>query len=644
MAGFDITERPVINLSTVVGSAYFPSDAAWDCSIGGLPFMFALDQTRQLQRSTSQFRRQRIDQERDPGENSLDQGVWLRSVASNHYGAGQRFLESLEIDPQVARFRFYKSANVDVWTPGSATLGKSVSTLRSNSATSQYTLGIGSISGTPAGVLHVTDTTLSQVTPTGTVNAVSLPGASGNILSLTSDGTNYYAATALNIHKGALPSSASAGSGMFTAALASKSRVLVRWVKQRLMTCVDNSVYELTPTSTALPTAAYDHPNTAWVWTGIADGPGAIYLSGYANDVSAIYRMTVTAPSGGGSITLATPVVIAEMPRGEKVLNIYSYLGNYLAIATSSGIRVAQIAADSTITVGPIIVYTAGGAYDFVGVDRYLYATGGTDTTALDGATAPGIYRIDLSVEVDKLRFAYAQEAYGTGSNAPSAVTYSGSQVFYTVPGTGLIAQSSTTSYATDGWLEYGRINYSTQELKAWRSVVLRADVPSGTTVEVHASTTGTGNPSTWVNIGTLTSSATDGEFSLSSPAPSPTRDLYVALRLTGTTSVRPTVNAMSVRAYPAPKRTRILQLPLLCFDHERDRNGMVRGYDGGAWDRLSALESAEDLGSVVQYQDYSSGEIRSALIEQTMFSRSAPPSREKDNIGGVITVTLRLL
>ena len=638
MAGFDITERPVLNLSTVVGSAYSPSDAAWDCSIGGLPFMFALDTTRTLDRATSQFRRQRIDQERDPGENSLDQGVWLRSVASNHYGAGQRFLESLEIDPQIARFRFYRSANVDVWTPGQATLGKSVSSLRSTSATSQYALGIGSSNG----VLHVTDASLSQVSPTGTVTGVTLTGASGNILSLTSDGTNYYAATAKNIYKAALPTST--GVQMLTADLTGKARFLVRWVKQRLMTCVDNSVYELTPSSTSLPTAMYDHPNTGWTWTGIADGPGSIYLSGYANDVSAIYRTTVTAPSGGGAITLSTPVVIAEMPRGEKVLNIYSYLGNYLAIATSSGIRVAQIAADGTITVGPIIVYTAGGAYDFVGVDRYLYATGGTDTTALDGSTAPGIYRIDLSVEVDKLRFAYAQEAYGTGGNAPSAVTYSGSQVFYTVPGTGLFAQSSTTSYATDGWLEYGRINYSTQELKAWRSVVLRADVPSGTSVEVHASPTGTGNPSTWVNIGTLTSSATDGEFALSSPAPSPTRDMYIALRLTGTTSVRPTVNALSVRAYPAPKRTRLLQLPLLCFDQERDRNGMVRGYQGGAWARLSALESAEDLGAVIQYQDFTTGETRSALIEQSSFTRAAPPSREKTNTGGVVQVTLRLL
>jgi len=100
----------------------------------------------------------------------------------------------------------------------------------------------------------------------------------------------------------------------------------------------------------------------------------------------------------------------------------------------------------------------------------------------------------------------------------------------------------------------------------------------------------------------------------------------------------------MSVRAYPAPKRTRIVQVPLLCFDHERDRNGMVRGYDGGAWDRLSALESAEDLGSVITWQDYTSGENRAALIEQLSFTRTTPPSREKDNVGGVLMATLRLL
>ena len=637
MAGFDITERVVYDLSTTIAAAYFPTDAAWDCSIGGLPFMLAVDQTRPMDRLTSQFRRTRIDQERDPGENSLDQGLWLRSVASTHYGAGQRSQESLEVDQTIARFRYYRSANIDPWTAGQTTLGEAVTLTHASSEAVQYVLGIGG-----GDVLHGTGSTLNVVSSTGVATAVAW-GGTGNILSLTTDGANYFAVSNTNIYKGS--AAGGAGASMLSSAYASTSNVLLRSVKQRLIFALSNVLYEITSGTTTLPTVLFTHPNASWTWTGVADGPDSIYLAGYAGEQSVIYKTTVSA-STGGAIALATPIVLAELPRGEVVRSIYSYLGNYLAIGTTVGVRLALINADGTITVGPVTIACTGGVFDFVGHDRFLYATGGSATTGLDGAASSGVYRIDLSVEVDKLRFAYSQEStYASGSAAPSAVTYSGTQLHYTIPSVGLVSQAAATTFAADGWIEYGKINYSTAENKAWRSVLLRADVPTGTSVEVHASTSGTGNPSSWPTVGTLTSAAPDGEFVLSVPAPNPDHDMYVALRLTTTvSSLRPVVYAVSVRAFPAPKRTRMLHVPLLCFDHERDRYGMVRGYDGGAWDRLAALEAAEDLGSIVLWQDFTTGETRQALIDAVAMQRTTPPSREKDNSGGILTVTLKLL
>lgn len=631
MPGFDISEKITVDLAVPIATAYLPSDAAWDVAIGGLPFNMALDKERPMQRETAPFRHDRVDQARDPGEQSLDSGMWLRSFSSLHYGAGQRAVEPLEVDPAVARFRFYRSASVDPWTPGKITTSQSVSTLRSNAATAQQVIGVSATT-----CLHSTDTTLSSVTNVGGVTAVTWGGSVSPITSLTTDGTSYWAANNVAIYKGALP--AGAGAVVYN----TTASTVARFVKSRLMAGVGPSLYELTAAGPALPTALFTHPSSGWLWTDIEEGPSGIYYSGYSAVTSGIYRSGITI--SGSTVTAAAPVLMASMPRGEIVNTLYAYLGTYLIIGTSKGLRVASFNTDGSLNVGPLIFTAAGGVLDAVGYDKYVYATGGSDTTSLDGATGSGLYRVDLSVEVESLRFAYAQECAITSASAPSSVSIMDAQVVYTVSGTGLVAQSATPVYATDAWIEYGKVTFSTTEAKAWRSLLLRADCPTGSAVQVFASTTGTGNPSTWVSLGSYSGSGGDGEFSLSPAAPAGTRELYIALRLTGTASVRPVVTGVTIRAVPAPKRTRLVSVPLLCFDHEKDRNGVMRGYKGGAWARLSALESLEDSGSLVTWQDFTTGERRTAVLEQVNWSRVTPPSRGVMNSGGVVTALLRVL
>ena len=85
----DVVEPLGSGLTAASGSGTFTPDSLnWDCSIGGLDFLFATSKENPMRRETSKFRRERIDTQRDPGENSLDSGLWVRSQASWHYGAG----------------------------------------------------------------------------------------------------------------------------------------------------------------------------------------------------------------------------------------------------------------------------------------------------------------------------------------------------------------------------------------------------------------------------------------------------------------------------------------------------------------------------------------------------------------------------
>ena len=106
---FDITEGPVSSL----GSAYnasvtlqLPDHISWDCNIAGLKFLYGFSPSYPMQRETSQFRKDRVDDARNPGEQSLDSGFWLRSQASWHLGSGLLTAEPLEVSITDAQFRW----------------------------------------------------------------------------------------------------------------------------------------------------------------------------------------------------------------------------------------------------------------------------------------------------------------------------------------------------------------------------------------------------------------------------------------------------------------------------------------------------------------------------------------------------------
>ena len=180
----------------------------------------------------------------------------------------------------------------------------------------------------------------------------------------------------------------------------------MEYVKERIVMCADNKVYEFSSSASAMPTAVYTHPSTSHIYTSITASGPAIYVAGYTGIQSTIQKFTLS--TAGVMPTLTSAVVAAELPVGEIVHKIYYYLG-YMMIGTSKGIRAAVVSdQDGSINYGPLIVETTQPCYDFAARDRFVWCA-----TGVDGE--PGVIRIDLGNEIETLRFAYANDIYYTG-------------------------------------------------------------------------------------------------------------------------------------------------------------------------------------------------------------------------------------
>lgn len=122
--GSDITEPIVYTLSNPAGSTnYIATGEAYDVALSGLPFFIGASDDMPYRRVTAQYRKQQIDQSREPGEQTLT-GWWLRSQSSFHYGQGIKFFEPIQ--DESLRFQYTESKGLDIWTKGQATLLKDV--------------------------------------------------------------------------------------------------------------------------------------------------------------------------------------------------------------------------------------------------------------------------------------------------------------------------------------------------------------------------------------------------------------------------------------------------------------------------------------------------------------------------------------
>jgi len=635
-----ITEDPINPIGRPPESTilYTNQNNLYDVAVGGEPFFLAASDKYPYHRETASYKRQQLDLTQQPGEQTFE-GWWLRSQSSWHLGAGINYLEPLQ--GQDVIYRFNKSNGVDVWTPGQATLLKDTTNVLTVSGESQIT---GAIDGNNVSCVFVSDNAnLTRVGPTGATGAITYGGSGSNIVALTQDGTNYYAANSTGIYKGLL-------TGVGTGTLAwntGSARVAMGWVKQRLVAGIGDTLYQLIGVTGAtgspgvpptLPTGTYKHPNANWTWTGIAEGPTAIYASGYAGTTSAIFKLTIS--DTGGLPTLSQAVTAADFPDEEHVTSIATYLGKYMLIGTNKGVRVGIIDTAGNISYGGLTFkqktndHITGFAFE----DRFAYAT---VTQDIDGNS--GLIRIDLSAPNSDGLYPYANDLASSATGNCNGVAFIGEtgRLAFVVEGSGLYFEHATQLVA-QGYIDTGAIRYNTMEKKHFKLVKVRIASPFEGTVAI-STIAKDGDIVSIITVGN--SGSADQDFSTNIT----TAQEQLAFRFTlGRSSIDTSkgggIVGYQVKALPANKRTRSISVPLMCYDFEQDRNNIMVGWDGRAWSRLSALETIESNGNTVTIQDFTSGEQVEGLIEKITFDRISPPDRRFQGFGGVIYVTVRTI
>lgn len=659
MAGRDITEgRATRAVAVDVGvlsdtSVWQNTDIAYDIAIGGMPFIYAISDQNPYIRQTAPFRKEQFDNQSEPGEQSLT-GWWLRSQSSFHEGTGIEFYDPALI-PGEGTFRFKDSQGVDVWTEGQVTLLNNVTSaheitgqLKANGRASQHMRSI-SYGGT-AGVLLLDEYDVDKISSTGTVthfidyNA----GTDDKVYAICDDGTTAYWVTndtgpsgKLEVNKKDLTlTSTSSATVMFTDASITVTDAVMEYVKERIVACINNKIYEISPSASSLPAPVYTHPSSSHVYTSVTASGPAIYVSGYNGIQSTILKFTLN--SSGVMPTLTSAVVAAEMPAGEIIHRIFYYLG-YVAIGTNKGVRVANVESDGSLTYGGLIFESEQPVYDFCARDHFIWCT-----TGVNGQ--PGLTRINLQNELSPLTFAYATDVLFdgvTGHQTTSCAFANGTdQVTFCTTATGASTAQygatyieSATVKRTSGYIQTGFIRYNTLEPKNFKRLLGRGDFSYGSmtleTVDVE---------DIEYDVVTYDANVPPVEVTTSQPFGSQEALSYkfILYRDSVDTTEGPVLNGYQIKSTIATPRQRVIRFPVYCFDVETDKYNVMVGYEGRAQDRISQLETIEETGDVLTWQDLTTGESRQCIIEQVTFTRMTPPDRGFTGYGGILTITIR--
>jgi hypothetical protein len=290
-------------------------------------------------------------------------------------------------------------------------------------------------------------------------------------------------------------------------------------------------------------------------------------------------------------------------------------------------------------------VETTQPCYDFAARDRFVWCATGV-------AGEPGVIRIDLSNEIEPLRFAYANDIYqdGVSGYKTTACAFIGNDdpsvvdrlVFCTANnGTadGTIYIEDSATLRTTGYLTTGNIRYGTLEPKNFKRLIGRGDFTYG--VLTLDSVDMDGTEYEHISYDSLVSSIEVG-----TNQPNAARE-YVAYKFIFTrdsvnTARGPVFKGYQVKSTIATPRQRLITYPVYNFDTETDRNGVVVGYKGRAFQRILQLEELESSGDIVLWQDLNTQELRQVQIERIFFTRTTPPSAAFSGYGGIIEVTVR--
>jgi disulfide oxidoreductase YuzD len=661
----DITEDFQIDLSnTAVSTNYTSTGIAYDISIGGQPFVIDANNQNPYRRETAQYKKDQFDNSQEPGEQSLT-GWWIRSQTSFHNGAGLKYYEP-GTDQAHSSHRFYDSRGIDVWTVGEATMLPDVfhSYTGSNGiVATAYNNGSSDVilTGDSAGALkEIQFDGNNNVTGTGFVYSYTLftgHTSSNPFYSVDTDGSRYFAVCDKAIHRGSRTSSDIA---LYNLGTGGVDNAIIKYTKGYLLFGTGNYLAQLDPNHTPAPNNhsgvsdlpavsssnnCIAHLSSAWKWTSIAGGGSVVYAAGYNNSKSEIWAI----PYDDAKLNIWLPAayVVAELPFGEKVNEIYYYLG-YLVICTNKGIRIATVDQSGyqagNITYGPLLFESEYPCYGIVANDRFVWIS--TTIMGDSNLTNACLVRVDLSTPFDDGTFPYAYDLqYLSDENSYGRdVYYVGDRLHMVLnegASAGEIQTEHTTNKRTSGWLQTGYIRYSTVQPKYFKYIESNVDVNDSDTITISSID---GNENVYDLI-SLDSISSDEAIAIRYPI-GKQELLAFKFRFDNLTPLPtvPKLNSYQVKSIPAMPRQRLIQYPLMCYDIEMDHFDNIFGYKGKAYEKLSALEELEGSGDTVLIEDYRTDEKFSAIIEEVRFTNESSTDRNNSGYGGVLLVTVRKL
>ena len=644
---YDITEEFAVDLSAAASpTSTLDGGIAYDVSFNNLGFFAANSPETAYRRQTAQYRKDQSDNSAEPGEQSLS-GWWLRSQSSFHLGQGIKFFEPAQeagtaSANQTVRFRFDTSEGVDVWEPGQVSLLPAAT--QGHIVTGNKPTMLQSITSEAGNaVLMLDGYDVDKIDTTGSVvhfiDYVS--GADYPVQAICNDGVYAYWLTdtagatknAILYKKLLVNDEADTDYQFYTTGSGAVANARMEWVKERIILCLNNKIYEMVPgatNTTAWPDPVYTSPSVDIKFTGITASGSDIFVSAYNGLNSFILRLALDT-QGGVVPTLDGAIVAAEMPRGEKIHTIKYYLG-YMLIGTEYGVRVAQVNDAGDIIYGPLIFKSDQPVYQFAVDDHFAWCAAGVNGKV-------GLKRIDLSTQIDTLVFPWANDRLvDSTSTATTGVAFLGDSDKLAYTGSETYIYVDSSNLRTTGSITTGYVRYNTLEDKIFKYVTDRALYTNSSKLKIDV--INKDSESTAVAEKVRTSGNSE---SFLPTTPSEFIKLKFTLERDTSDATKGTVfYGYQIKSLPASPRQRLIQFPLFCFDTEMDRFNNKIGYTGQANERLLAIEQLEAAGDFVKVTDYRSGETFNGLIEEVSYMGTTPPDRRFNGVGGMLTVTVR--
>ena len=595
---------------TSAGSSLVPD--VFPVAINGRPYMIDVG-SNQFTRQFDARVRDSVDQSTEPGEAALNpQGLWRRSQSSWHYGAGQQYSDTADAEA----YRFYESKGVDPWTRNRLSLLPATTQARSSANTNLHMV-------TANGRVYITDgQTVAYTTNFTSFTTVTGTNASA-LVDITSDGYNVFFSYADGDIDQTNP-----GTGAASDYITGIEAGRMDYVKGRLMVAGQGAdkhkIWNITTvpgTSQNNPGALYTHPNTDFEWVGFAAGQNHIYCAGYAGNKTLIYKTVIKADG----TALDIPTVAGELPLGEIAQTIDAYLG-YVVIGLGDGFRFCSSDGDGNLVVGPKIV-TGSAVEAFAGVGQYIYfAWKNFDSTST------GIGRMDIATFVSPNQPAYASDLMVTGQGGITDIHEFNNKPVFAVSGLGFYTQHATDLVAS-GYLRSGIYRWGVPDAKFVPKLDIRCLPLDGTITPSFAGDDGVFTDFAPLDLQDSTEKTYDGTENQVFEA-----EIKLTLTRSTTASLGPVVTRWMARAYAAPTRSQIFQVPILMHNRISIRG---REYFQDVSEEMRQLRDLVETPRIVNYQE--NDETFPVVVENVQFVvRQTPQAHNDDFFEGTALVVMR--